>query len=94
MMLDRGGPLEVSAAAERTPVMRFQFRNSVQRSDGVRDTGPKARGLLSTPMREAGFAKVAETHGNPTPTGSISIYRGAANDDNGCSSQSSKSKVR
>ncbi len=55
--------------------MRCPFRH-VQLLDGRADTEPNARGALPDLMRGAGFRDVAETAVVPTPTGSISLYRG------------------
>lgn len=59
---------------QRTRVMRFAFRATVQALDGVADTQPNADNILPGLMRSAGFASVAETAVVSTPTGSISIY--------------------
>jgi ubiquinone/menaquinone biosynthesis C-methylase UbiE len=75
--LVRGGEIHIADyGLQRTPLMRFLFRNVVQRIDGVEDTEPNGRGVLPELMRAAGFEEVDETHGVPTVTGSISIYRG------------------
>lgn len=59
---------------QRTPLMRFLFRWTVQRLDGIADTPPNAEGILPVLIRRAGFANVDEVKAIPTPTGSISIY--------------------
>lgn len=61
---------------QRTPLMRFLFRRTVQTLDGVADTQPNAEGVLPILIRRAGFADVEEVEVIPTPTGSISIYLG------------------
>lgn len=72
-----GGEIHIADyGLQRTPLMRFFFRNVVQRIDGTEDTAPNGRGILSDLMRQAGFVEVEETHVVPTVTGSISIYRG------------------
>lgn len=59
---------------QRTPMMRFLFRKTVQTLDGITDTQPNAEGILPILIRRAGFADVAEVEVIPTLTGSISIY--------------------
>lgn len=59
---------------QRTPLMRFLFRWTVQRLDGIADTQPNAEGILPVLIRRVGFANVDEVKVLPTPTGSISIY--------------------
>ncbi len=64
---------------QRTWLMRFLFRRTVQALDGITDTQPNADGILPTLMRRAGFSNVEEVETIPTPTGSLSIYVGEAN---------------
>ena len=52
------------------------IRDRVQCVDGFADTQPNADGIVPRLMREAGFAEVEETAVIPTPTGSVSLYRG------------------
>ncbi len=61
---------------QRTPLMRFLFRRTVQTLDGVAGTQLNAEGLLPVIIRRAGFANADEVKVIPTPTGSISIYLG------------------
>jgi len=71
-----GGELHMADyGLQRTRTMRWLFR-LVQAVDGVQDTQPNADGIVPALMREAGFAEVEETVVIPTPTGSISLYRG------------------
>ncbi len=72
-----GGKIHIADfGLQRSPLMRFLFRNTVQRIDGVHDTEPNGRGILPMLLREAGFVRVEETHVIATPSGSISLYRG------------------
>jgi ubiquinone/menaquinone biosynthesis C-methylase UbiE len=72
-----GGTLHIADyGAQRTSLMRFLFRQTVQRIDGVEDTQPNADGVLPRLIQEAGFNSVAETTIIPTLTGSISLYQG------------------
>lgn len=72
-----GGEIHIADyGLQRNPVMRFLFRNVVQRIDGIEDTEPNARGVLLELMRNAGFNKEEETHVVSTATGAISLYRG------------------
>lgn len=59
---------------QRTQLMRFLFRCTVQALDGVVDTQPNADGVLLELMKHAGFAHVEEQEVFQTPTGSISLY--------------------
>lgn len=61
---------------QRTPLMRVLFRAVVQTLDGRENTEPNARGVLPDLMHAAGFQSVEETLVIPTPSGSISLYRG------------------
>lgn len=71
-----GGELHMADyGLQRTRTMRWLFR-LVQAVDGVQDTQPNADGIVPVLMREAGFVEVEETAVIPTPTGSISLYRG------------------
>lgn len=71
-----GGEVHVADyGLQRTRLMRGLFR-LVQALDGRADTEPNARGVLPGLMCDAGFRGVAETAVIPTPTGSISLYRG------------------
>ena len=60
---------------QRSLLMRMLFRQ-VQMIDGFELTEPNARGCIPEILRIAGFRDVAEVHVVPTPTGSISLYRG------------------
>ncbi|HAJ48775.1 MAG TPA: SAM-dependent methyltransferase [Alphaproteobacteria bacterium] len=63
---------------QRTAMMRFAFRNTVQRLDGRTDTQPNADGVLPALLSDAGWADVQEIRVIPTWTGSISLYTGTA----------------
>lgn len=90
-----GGEIHIADyGLQRTRLMRSAFRNSVQRIDGRKDTDPNARGVLPALMREAGFAEVVETYVIPTPTGSISIYRALATNENGPTGHSIERNIR
>ncbi|WP_071796155.1 class I SAM-dependent methyltransferase [Natronohydrobacter thiooxidans] len=56
-------------------LMRFAFRNTVQRIDGFEDTEHNARGVLPDLMHEAGFDNVKETALFPTPSGAITLFQ-------------------
>lgn len=76
-VLASGGALHIADyGLQRTALMRGLFRATVQNLDGVRDTQPQADGILPDLIRRAGFVDVAETQVIPTPTGSISLFRG------------------
>ncbi|MCC8430123.1 class I SAM-dependent methyltransferase [Reyranella aquatilis] len=62
---------------QRTPLMRALFRGIIQNLDGRENTEPNARGVLRDLMRAAGFRNAEETLVIPTPSGSISLYRGS-----------------
>jgi ubiquinone/menaquinone biosynthesis C-methylase UbiE len=71
-----GGELHVADyGLQRTATMRFLFRATVQRLDGVATTAGNARGELPERIGRAGFNAVRETRAVRTPTGSISLYR-------------------
>lgn len=60
---------------QRSRLMRLLFRQ-VQALDGFEHTQPNADGILPHLMSAAGFKAVEEVQVVPTPTGSISLYRG------------------
>ncbi|MCC5980028.1 MAG: class I SAM-dependent methyltransferase [Salinarimonas sp.] len=71
-----GGRLHVADyGVQSSGLMRFLFRNTVQRIDGFEDTKHNARGILPELMREAGFDPVEETARVATPSGAITIFR-------------------
>ncbi len=75
-----GGRLHVADyGVQPGRLMRFAFRNTVQRIDGVEDTEHNARGVLPELMREAGFDAVEETASIPTPSGAITLFRADKN---------------
>jgi ubiquinone/menaquinone biosynthesis C-methylase UbiE len=59
---------------QRTALMRFLFRCTVQVMDGRSDTQHNAEGCLPVLMKETGFIDIKELAIVPTLTGSISIY--------------------
>ena len=78
--LEPGGRLHVADyGVQPGRLMRFAFRNTVQRIDGVEDTEHNARGVLPDLMREAGFDAVEETASIPTPSGTITLFRADKN---------------
>ncbi len=74
--LRAGGEAHVADYGEQaSSLMRWLFRRTVQRLDGMQNTQPNADGVLPKLMHEAGFRVVEETGRFATPTGSISVYR-------------------
>lgn len=72
-----GGEVHIADyGLQRTWLMRTLFRGIIQNLDGQENTEPNARGVLPHLMRVAGFRDVEETLVLPTPSGSISLYRG------------------
>ena len=77
-VLRAGGEVHIADyGLQRTPLMRALFRGIIQNLDGRLNTEPNARGVLPDLMRTAGFRNVEETLVIPTPSGSISLYRGS-----------------
>lgn len=75
-LLEPGGELHIADyGLQRSQIMRFLFRQTVQRLDGVEDTQPNADGILSSLISRAGFIEVTENEVIRTVTGSISIYQ-------------------
>lgn len=75
--LEEGGEIHIADyGLQRTRLMRALFRTFIQNLDGVVNTAPNARGILPDLMHAAGFRCVEETLVIPTPSGSISLYRG------------------
>ena len=75
-LLKPGGALFIADYGEqRSLLMRMLFRQ-VQMIDGFELTEPNARGCLPAMLNAAGFRDVAELRVVPTPTGSISLYKG------------------
>jgi hypothetical protein len=56
-------------------MMRFLFRQTVQRLDGIEDTQSNADGVLPDLISKVGFIDIVESDVIPTLTGSISIYK-------------------
>jgi hypothetical protein len=76
-VLETGGELFIADYGwQRTKMMRFLFRASVQQLDGMSDTQPNADGVLPRLIEDTGFIQIEELEVVPTPTGSISIYSG------------------
>lgn len=75
-LLGPGGELHIADyGLQRTRIMRFLFRQTVQRVDGIKDTQPNANGILPKLIEKAGFIDVSEYALVSTVTGSISLYR-------------------
>ncbi len=75
-VLQPGGTLYIADyGLQRTLLMRFLFRRSVQAIDGLADTQPNADGILPSLIKAAGFRDITELEVLPTVTGSISIHR-------------------
>lgn len=77
-LLTAGGEVHIADyGLQRTPLMRALFRGIIQNLDGRENTEPNARGVLRDLMWAAGFGNAEETLVIPTPSGSISLYRGS-----------------
>ncbi len=75
--LGAGGEVHIADyGLQRTRLMRALFRGVIQSLDGHTNTEPSASGVLPDVMRAAGLQSVEETLVVPTPSGSISLYRG------------------
>lgn len=75
--LEPGGYFFIADYGEqRSRLMRWLFRLTVQMLDGTENTARNAQGRLPELMVDAGFQNVEELDFVPTLTGSISIYRG------------------
>lgn len=75
-LLKPGGELFIADyGQQRSLLMRMLFLQ-VQMIDGFDLTEPNARGCIPGILRGAGFRDVEEVRVIPTPTGSISLYRG------------------
>ncbi|MCH8249826.1 MAG: class I SAM-dependent methyltransferase [Proteobacteria bacterium] len=78
-LLQPGGTLTIADyGQQRTRLMRFLFRRTVQTIDGIADTQPNADGILPRLIEASGFRDISELEVVPTATGSISIYRATA----------------
>lgn len=78
--LEPGGQIHIADyGVQPGSLMRFLFRNTVQRIDGFEDTEHNARGVLPELMRAAGFDPVEETASIRTPSGAITLFRGQKN---------------
>jgi ubiquinone/menaquinone biosynthesis C-methylase UbiE len=69
-----GGRLLVADYGKQAGLMRFLFRQTIQRLDGVEDTQPNADGMLPGLMAEAGFDDVREARHVHTATGTITLF--------------------
>lgn len=69
-----GGRLLIADYGKQAGLMRFLFRQTIQRLDGVEDTQPNADGMLPGLMAEAGFADVREARQVHTATGTITLF--------------------
>lgn len=72
--LKPGGRLVFCDYSRQVGLMRFLFRLTVQRLDGVEDTQPNADGVIPGLIAEAGFADVTERERIHTLTGTIAIF--------------------
>lgn len=73
--LKPGGELHVADyARQESPLMRFLFRLTVQRIDGVKDTQPNADGALESILTELVGTTIHAICVVPTLTGAISIF--------------------
>lgn len=71
-----GGDLHVADYARQgSSLMRFLFRHTVQRIDGVTDTQPNADGALETILEELSGSAVRARRIVPTMTGAIRVSR-------------------
>ncbi len=67
------GRLVLADYGLQTGLMRWLFRVTVQRLDGVADTQPNADGVLPDLVARAGFANIVERYRVDTLTGTIAI---------------------
>ena len=72
-LVERGRLVVADYGLQETATMRFLFRQTVQRIDGVIDTQPNADGILPELIEEAGFLIQYPLFVLPTLTGSISL---------------------
>lgn len=74
-VLSPGGELHIADyGLQESRLMRFLFRMTVQRLDGVEDTQPNADGVLPSLISKAGFTDISLEDIVPTLTGSITLY--------------------
>jgi ubiquinone/menaquinone biosynthesis C-methylase UbiE len=59
---------------QRSTMMRFAFRNTVQRLDGRQTTQPHVNGILADILHSAGFEDISEIGDTTSLTGSIAVY--------------------
>lgn len=79
LVLKSGGRLCIADySKQRSWLMRWLFRLTVQNLDGVANTQPNADGVLPFLIEQAGFTHVREVAVVPTPTGSISLLSAVA----------------
>ena len=77
-LLGEEGELHVvDYGLQRSRLMRFAFRQTAQRLDGIEDTQPNAEGMLPKMISDTGF-QVIETKTFRTVTGSITLFRGTS----------------
>ncbi len=73
-LLPVGGVLIIADYGEqKTALMRFLFRWTVQALDGLDDTQPNADGVLPDLLKDTGYTDISQTATVPTPSGSISV---------------------
>ncbi len=73
--LPKNGEIHIADyGLQKSLLMKFLFRITVQLIDGVRDTTPNAQGILPVLLAKAGFMDIRETRRIPTLTGTICMY--------------------
>ena len=75
-LLKTGGSLLISDYGEQRTMLMSLLFNQVRQIDGYENTQANKDGMIPILMKQAGFHGVAELAITPTPTGSISLYRG------------------
>jgi FkbM family methyltransferase len=74
--VSRSGEVHVAYyARQKGWLMRWLFRLTVQRIDGLADTQPNADGVLESILAELGDGRVELTRVIPTATGAISLFK-------------------
>jgi ubiquinone/menaquinone biosynthesis C-methylase UbiE len=68
------GSLHVADYARQSGLMRWLFKLTVQRADGVADTQPNADGLLETLLGSEALMPIGDDLRIATPSGTISLF--------------------
>jgi len=76
-MLRPAGRLLISDYGEQRTLLMSMLFNQVRMVDGYEDTKANKEGRILQMIDAAGFDNVEELNVTPTPTGSISLYRGS-----------------